>query len=134
MVVADIMTPRPTVVRRGTSVAEFVAHQGRVARGSSFPVVDDEGRLFGLMTFRRAVAVPRDRGTSTAVDDVAAPAHAVWTATPDERLLDVLARGARGESRIVVVDGDRVVGIVSPVDITQAMQRLGLQAALARGG
>ena len=38
--VADVMTPQPAVARRGSSIAEFVAHQGLHTHGSSFPIVD----------------------------------------------------------------------------------------------
>jgi Zn-dependent protease len=132
--VADVMTPRPAVARQGASIADFVAEHGTHARGSSFPVVDGGGGLCGLVTFRRVRAVPRPRWATTTIDEIAVPLHDLWTATTDEWLLDVLARGRGGDGRIVVVDdGGQVVGIVSPVDITQAMQRLGLQADLARG-
>jgi Zn-dependent protease/predicted transcriptional regulator len=132
--VADVMTPQPVVVRRGTSVAEFVAHESLHTRGSSFPVVDDRGQVCGLVTFRRVRAVPHGRWATTTVDDVALPVDELWTAAPDEKLLDVLARGRGGDGRIVVLDGEHVVGIVSPTDVTRAVQRLGLQADLSRGG
>jgi CBS domain-containing protein len=131
--VKDVMTAQPAVARRGSTIADFVAEAGCHARGSSFPVVDDRGQICGLVTFRRARVVPHDRWATTSVDEIALPLHELWTATPDERLLDVLARGRGGDGRIVVLDGGRVVGIVSPLDITQAMQRLGLQADLAQG-
>ena len=133
VLVADVMTPRPAVTRHGSTIADFVSEHGAHARGSSFPVVDSGGRLCGLVTFRRVRAVPRPRWPTTTVDDIAVPLPDVWTAAPNEQLLDVLARGSGGDGRIVVVDGREVVGIVSPVDITHAMQRLGLQADLARG-
>ena len=84
------------------------------------------------MTYRRVRAVPPERWTTTAVDDVALPVDELWTATPDEKLLDVLARGRGGDGRIVVLDRGQLVGIVSPVDITQAIQRRGLHADLTR--
>jgi hypothetical protein len=67
------------------------------------------------------------------VDDVTLPVDALWTAAPDDKLLDVLARGQGGDGRIIVLDGGQVVGIVSPTDITQAVQRLGLRVDLPRG-
>ena len=88
--------------------------------------------MSGLVTYRRVRAVPPERWTTTAVDDVALPLDQLWTAAPDEKLLDVLARGRGGDGRIVVLDRGQLVGIVSPVDITQAIQRLGLHADLGR--
>ena len=130
--VADVMTPHPAVVRRGTSIAEFVTHQGLQTHGSSFPIVDDSGHVSGLVNYRRVSAVPHDRWPTTAVDAVAVPLQQLWTAAPEEQLLDVLARGHDGDGRIVVVDRGTLVGIVSPVDITQAIQRHSLRAELAR--
>ena len=132
--VADVMTPRPVVVGRGTTVADFVAHKTLHTRGSSFPIVDGHGQVTGLVTFRRVRAVPHGRWETTPVDDVALPVDELWTAAPDEKLLDVLARGPGGDGRIVVLDGGHVVGIVSPTDVTQAVQRFGLHADLSRGG
>jgi Zn-dependent protease len=130
--VADVMTPRPAIARRGSSIAEFVAHQGLQTHGSSFPIVDERGRVSGLVTYSRVRAVPHERWATTAVDEVALPLDELWTAAPEEKLLDVLARGRGGDGRIVVLDRGELVGIVSPIDVTQAMQRLGLQADLTR--
>ena len=130
--VADVMTPRPAVARRGSSIAEFVAHRGLQTHGSSFPIVDDSGHVSGLVNYRRVRAVPHERWTTTTVDAVAVPLHQLWTAAPEEKLLDVLARGHDGDGRIVVLDGGALVGIVSPVDITQDIQRRSLQADLTR--
>ena len=109
-----------------------MAHQGLHSHGSSFPIVDETGRVSGLVTYRRVRAVPHERWTTTAVDAVALPLDQLWTAAPEENLLDVLARGHGGDGRIVVLDRGELVGIVSPVDITQAIQRRGLLADLTR--
>ena len=44
-------------------------------------------------------------------------------AEPDELVLDVLRRPDRGgDGRIIVTDGQKVVGIISPSDVTRALQ------------
>jgi Zn-dependent protease len=131
--VADVMTPRPVAARHGSSIADFLAHEGLATRGSSFPIVDENGRIRGLVMPRCVRAVPPEQWATTAVDDVALPLDELWTATPDEMLLDVLARGGDGAGRIVVLEGVRVVGILSPADVTQAVQRLGVQAESRTG-
>jgi CBS domain-containing protein len=128
--VADVMTRDPRVVRSGTTVAQFVADSSGPSRGSTFPIVDNEGELAGLVTFRSVRSLPSPRWATTTVDEIAVPHSELWTAAPAELLIDALARGHRGEGRIIVVDNERVVGIVSPVDVTQAMQRFGLRADL----
>jgi Zn-dependent protease len=134
MRVADVMTARPVVVGRGTKIADLVAHESLHTHGSSFPIVDDHGQLTGLVTFRRVRAVPHGRWANTTVDDIGLHLDELRMATPDEKLLDVLARGGGGDGRIVVVEGGHVVGIVSPTDVTQAVQRLGLRADLPGRG
>jgi len=121
------------VIRRGTTIAHFVAGGPTRPRGSTFPVVEDGGQLTGLVSYRRVGAVPPARWSFTAVDDVALPAHDVPIAQPDELVLDVISRSATGDGPVVVLDHGRVVGIVSPVDITQVIQRFGLHDALHPG-
>jgi CBS domain-containing protein len=128
--VADVMTRDPRVVRSGTTVAQFVEDSSGLSRGSTFPIVDAQGRLAGLVTFRSVRSLPSPRWPTTTVDEIAIPHSELWTAAPDEYLVDALTRGHRGEGRIVVVDNARVIGMVSPIDVTQAMQRFGLRADL----
>jgi CBS domain-containing protein len=127
--VADVMTRDPRVVRSGTTVAQFVADSSGLSRGSTFPIVDAQGRLAGLVTFRSVRSLSSPRWPTTTVDEIALPHSDLWIAVPDEHLVDALTRGDRGEGRIVV-DNERVIGIVSPIDVTPAMQRLGLRADL----
>jgi CBS domain-containing protein len=67
--------------------------------------------------------VPPARRASTRVEQIAWPVTALTIAGPDELILDVLRRSATGgDGRILACDADTVVGIVSPTDITRAMQ------------
>jgi CBS domain-containing protein len=72
--------------------------------------VDASGRLLGLATLNRIRAVPAERRSSTTLLDIACP--------PDDvRMAD------RADGRAVVVDDDRrVIGIVSPRDISRALE------------
>jgi CBS-domain-containing membrane protein len=47
-------------------------------------------------------------------------------------LLDVLPRAAAGDGRVLVVDGARLVGIVTPTDVTSALERLSVSRPLER--
>jgi Zn-dependent protease len=128
--VCQVMTPRPTVVHSGTSIAAFVEQQALHGRGSSFPMVDDAGKLCGMVTLRRIRETPRERWSTTPVDEIAVAPDQLWTAEPQALLLELLTQGHGGNGRMVVLEHDCPVGIVSPLDITQAIQRFSLQADL----
>jgi Zn-dependent protease/CBS domain-containing protein len=121
--VRDLMTENPITVRDDMSVDE-VLHDYVLARHcSSFPVLDRAGRLAGLVTLGRLRSVPPSHRTARRVSEIAWPVADITIATPDEPILDVLRRSkAGGDARIVVTRGDAVVGIVSPTDITRALQ------------
>jgi Zn-dependent protease/CBS domain-containing protein len=123
MHVRDLMTADPITVRNDMSVDE-VLHDYVLARHcSSFPVLDDASRLAGLVTLGRLRSVPPAHRATTRVSEIAWPLADLTIAAPDEPILDVLRRSTDGgDGRILVSRGDAVVGIVSPTDITRAMQ------------
>ncbi|HEY5171628.1 MAG TPA: site-2 protease family protein [Acidimicrobiia bacterium] len=121
--VRDLMSPDPITVRHDLTVNE-VLHDYVLARHcSTFPVLDDRGRLAGLVTLGRLRSVPAARRESTRVSEIVWPVAALTVADPDELILDVLRRStAGGDGRILACNADAVVGIVSPTDITRALQ------------
>ncbi len=124
--IADVMTTDVRTVDGRRTVADFVAHEAPTARVSSFPVVDVDGRLTGLITLRRLHQLPQTAWATTALERVAIPAAQLAVALPDELLLDVLARAGAADRRVLVMDAGRVVGIVTPADVTAAVERLSL--------
>jgi CBS domain-containing protein len=101
-----------------------------VHRFSTYPLVGPDGALAGLVTLNRLRAVPPAARATTRLRDVACPPSEVPVARPDEPLLDLLGR-MQGctDGRAVVVDGGRVVGVVSPSDVTRTLQLGDLAAA-----
>lgn len=120
--VADIMTPDPTVVPRGLTIDRFIDELVFGHRYSTFPVVED-GRPVGLITLNRVKDVPRTERPMRRIEEVACPPEDVATASPDEPLVDVLPRMAGcADGRVVVVEGGRVVGILSPRDVARQLE------------
>lgn len=121
--VRDLMTADPITIRADMSVDE-VLHDYVLARHcSSFPVLDGHGQLVGLVTLGRLRSVAATQRATTRVSEIAFAARDVTIATPDEMVLDVLRRSAGGgDGRILVCRDNTVVGIVSPTDITRALQ------------
>jgi len=127
--VADVMTTDVRSVESARTVDDFVHHEAITAHVSSFPVVDRDGRLEGLVTLRRLRQLPRTVWATTTLGEVAVPLDRLAVAEPDELLVDVLSRAGAGDGRVLVVDGHRVVGIVTPTDVTAAVERLSLTRA-----
>ena len=87
-----------------------------------YPVVDEAGRLAGCVTTRRISELPREewdapdrrrprRGAATPENTVPPPAPTPCSA---------LSRMSRtGASRLLVVEGDRLLGILSLKDLLQ---------------
>lgn len=119
--VADVMSPDPATLRGDTTVAEFVDHHLWNARHTAFPVVED-GRPVGLVTLDHIRRVlPEQRSSSTLREVMGTDAPVL--ASPQEALTDLLPRLSpeTGNRALVVSDG-RLVGIVSPTDISRAVQ------------
>ncbi len=130
--VADVMTKDVRTVDGELTVADFVHHDAITAHVSSFPVVDRRGQLLGLVTLRRLRQLPREAWATTTVGSVAVGLEQLAVARPDELLVDVLPRAGAGDGRVLVVEGERLVGIVTPTDVTTALERLSLTRPDAR--
>ena len=122
--VRQIMTPDPVTVPASVTVAQFQADYLPRHRHSAFPVVAD-GRTVGLVTTHRINQVPAGERGQTTLGDVACPLSEVAQAAPDEPVADVLPRlNACSESRALVFTDGHLTGIVSPTDISRALERI----------
>ena len=127
--VADVMTRFPETVPAATSVAELVDHSLFSHRHTSFPVVDGDGRPVGVVTLARITSVPAPGRAVTTLRDIAYPMEQVIVVAPGDPLTALLPRlTGTADGRVLVLDGDRLVGIVTPTDITRAVE-----AAVLRG-
>jgi len=129
--IRELMTPDPITVPDALSVHD-VLHDYVLARHcSSFPVLDAQGRCDGLVTLGRMRSVASGLRTTTPVAVVSWPLDEITIATPEELVLDVLRRSKPGGGgRVLVLDRGSVVGIVSPTDITRALQAVEVPAML----
>ncbi|MCQ4041362.1 site-2 protease family protein [Streptantibioticus rubrisoli] len=105
------------------TVSRFLDEMESQRRHSAIPLLDFDGRPSGVVTMRQLAAVPGPARGEVRLRDVATPLSRCTVATPDEDLLEVLGR-ASASPRILVVDGGRLVGIVTTHDITRLVQLL----------
>ncbi|MEW6470862.1 MAG: site-2 protease family protein [Actinomycetota bacterium] len=129
--VLDVMTRAPQRVPGWVSVDTFVDEYALAGRYSSFPVEDIDGRIVGLVTLAQVKARPRQSWPTLTVTAVMTPLEAISLAAPGEELAAVIGRGTDPGGRLLVFDGDRLVGIVSPSDLAWALERRVLGAAPA---
>jgi Zn-dependent protease/CBS domain-containing protein len=128
--VGDVMTPNPTVVPPWLTVDDLIEDFVFGHRYSTFPLVDDYGHPVGLVTLNRLKDVPRGERSAIRVADVACSPDEVSTASPGEELVDVLPRmRGCGDGRVLVVDGGRLVGILSPTDVARLIETADLRDA-----
>lgn len=126
--VADVMTRFPETVPAATSVAELVDRYLFSHRHTSFPVVDGEGRPVGLVTLARIKAVPATGRAGTSLGEIAYPMEQVTVIAPGDPLTALLPHlTGTADGRALVLDGDRLVGIVTPTDITRAVEAAALR-------
>jgi Zn-dependent protease len=88
-----------------------------------FPVVDAEGRLIGCISTSQVKSVPREDWESTTVGEVAEQCSGRNTISPFADAMSALSRMQRlGVSRLMVTEGDRVVGMFSIRDVMKLME------------
>jgi Zn-dependent protease/predicted transcriptional regulator len=120
--VRDVMSTQPTTAPASISVQQFLDGYAFPYRYTTFPVTDD-GTLTGLVTLKRVKEVPADDRWRLAVRDVACPIEDVPIAAPDDPVVDLLPRmGNCADGRALVVEGGRLVGIVSPTDVMRQLE------------
>jgi CBS domain-containing protein len=109
-----IMTPDPFTVPGSMTAAEFLREMLPRHRHTAYPLVDD-GVVRGIVTAARI----REEDAGTRIGAVVEQAECTSTEASLTELLPRLTK-----QRLLVFDGDRLVGIVTPRDLTRALERL----------
>jgi Zn-dependent protease/CBS domain-containing protein len=123
ILVAEVMTPDPVTVPAGLSVARLLDDYVLRHRFSSFPVLDAFGHPRGLVTLNRIKALPPEQRATSPVEAVTCPLDEVPRAAATDRLVDVLPAMTRSDDgRLLVLDGDRIVGILTATDLTRTIE------------
>jgi Zn-dependent protease/CBS domain-containing protein len=125
MRVRDVMTPDPVSVPGGTTVADLLDDWFMRRHCSGFPVMD-HGRIVGMVTLRQIKDVHPDRRRTLHARDVAWPLESIPVGASDDPVMELLAAMARapgGDGRALIFDHGALVGIVSPTDVSRAVER-----------
>jgi CBS domain-containing protein len=109
----------PITVQRSVPVAELVEDFVYRHHFKSFPVVDGE-RLVGYVTLEDVRGQPRESWPNQTVGSIAHPCTEENTVGPEEDAMQALSKMSRsGQSRLLVVEEDRLVGILALRDLLE---------------
>jgi Zn-dependent protease len=123
LTVADVVERDPICVLPSLTLAEFVQAVVWAQRYTTYPVFDGE-RVVGMLPFRSVAAIPRSNWDVTRVADVMTPLGGVVLLEEGQSLTDAAGRlSANPLQRGLVLDGERLVGLVSISDIARAFER-----------
>lgn len=116
--VERFMTTGVVTVPRDLDLQRFVDEYVFHYRFTYYPVVDEEGRLVGLLSARAPREVPQDRWPETTVSELMHEASPSMMLRPEADAVEALsALRLRDEHRAVVVQEGRPVGMVSLRDL-----------------
>ncbi len=128
-VVADAMEKQFIEVPGDVTVQEL-ASQAVYTPGAGPVIVTRDGVPEGMVTLGGVRATPTDAWPTTKVGQIMIPIQKLSTTQPDAVLWSVLEKmGRDGATQLVVLDGDRIVGVLSRKDILHYLE--GLRAVAA---
>src|SRR6266542_593786 len=120
--VRDVMRTQPVVGPAWFTVEAFLQRFVPEHAHLPFPVQEFDGRLSGLVTLDALRRVPPERRALLRVGQVALPLERAITVTPDASAVEVAARLAMTRQTLaLVLDEGRLVGVVSPTDLSRAI-------------
>jgi CBS domain-containing protein len=115
--VRDLMVANPITVPRSISLDDFIRDYVYKYRFQAYPVLSF-GKLTGCIFLKQIASIPREEWSQHTVGAIALPCNADIIIGPDEnadKALEVMNR--TGNSRLLVVDGDKLEGIIALKDM-----------------
>ena len=121
--VGDVMSRDPALAPGWITVDEFMRSYLPGQNATAYPIKNFDGALDGLVTLARLAQVPQDERHVRRVRDVGTGMDEVAKAAPGEPVTAVLDRlTPSNEGQMLVIDGGRLVGMLSPGDIARALK------------
>ena len=129
--VSRFMTNQPVTVSPDLLVSEVIDDYMYRYHHDFFPVAQGP-RVLGLIDIRQVKSVPPEQRGSLTVADILRPCDPDTTVAPDSDAVQALTIMQRsGNSRLLVIDGDRLVGVIALKDL---LEFLNLKMDLERFG
>lgn len=119
--VERFMTKNPVTVSPGITVDELVENYIYRYHYKMFPVVEGD-RLEACVTSKQVKDLPREAWSQKTVRDIATTCNPDNTVSPQTDAMEALQRMNRTQSsRLLVVQGDELVGIIALKDMVEFM-------------
>jgi Zn-dependent protease len=127
--VRKYMKENPITVSPNATIHDFVEDYIFKYHFKMFPVVED-GRLVGCATLSQVKGIPKEEWNRRRLAELATACTGDNTISADREVLSALALMSRtNASRLMVLDGEKLVGVITLKDI---MKLLALKADLER--
>lgn len=124
------MTENPVTVTPSTSIKQLVEDYVYRHHHKLFPVVEDD-KLVGCITTRDIKEIPQEQWPHTSVAELSTKCSSANTIKPDADAVEALSAMRRnGASRLMVVDQNKLIGIISLKDM---LEFLNLKVELDQG-
>jgi CBS-domain-containing membrane protein len=121
------MTPDPVTAPDWSTVDDFVARFASVYRATAYPVRSFNGQLTGLIRLQDLGRVAPQNRSVTQLRDIAVDVAKVPVVRPDEELAGLMSKLEEDSGYALVMDGDRLVGLITPADIQRALHLANLR-------
>jgi len=132
LVVRDLMAADPVAVEPDLTLGEFMDEVVWRRRYTTYPVVEGSTAI-GLLPFRRVAEITRAEWDRRRVRESMLPLAEVPVLREDDDALEAFARLTRSSlGRGLVLDGERLVGLLSITDLARALEAPPRRADLAR--
>ena len=127
--VGDIMTKNILTVSPSLTVQQLVTDYFLTHPHGGYPVVLND-KVLGLVTMKSVRSIPKEKREVETVSQAMVPFEKTVTVGPNASAADALQKIAQqGVGRLLVTDGDKLLGIVSRADIMRTIrtrQELGI--------
>jgi Zn-dependent protease/CBS domain-containing protein len=118
--VSRLMRAVREVVPETTDVASFVDHWLMRSEQAAFVVVDDAGRVSGMITLADVRRVPRDAWAGLRVSQIMTPRARTVSTAPAEGMAEALEKLMRADvGQLPVLEGDHLVGMLLRTDVAR---------------
>jgi Zn-dependent protease/CBS domain-containing protein len=124
--VRDLMVRDPVTTRPDVTLGEFMDDVVWTRRYTTYPVTDN-GHAVGLLPFRCVAEVPRTEWDKRTVSECMKELDEVPVVDEDDEVIDAAGELAENDlNRALVLDGDRLVGLLSVTDVARALEMRGI--------
>src|SRR4029453_14871765 len=120
--VGDGLVRGPGTTRPDITIGKFIDDIAWTTRHTTYPVTEN-GHVVGLLPVRCVTEVPRSGWETRTVRDGMLPRQQVPVVREEDDLFDAATELSDSDlSRAFVLDGDRLVGLVSWSDVRRALE------------